>query len=296
MHRLAIGLLAVMVLAFTPFASAKETLQQRIGALLSGSQLILPEGEGPFPVVIQMHGCGGVKKLQGRWAPVARDAGWAVLILDSYAHRKINTLQAYATVCTGMRLWGRERAGDLYAAMEWVRQQNWADHDRIVAAGWSHGGWTVLDAMALAPGAEMESATRLTGLPEEPLKGLVGAFVIYPFTGPGALAPSRGVRVDVPIKALVGTADVVVGNTSVERALARMKMPTAPVEIVMMQGATHAFDEIEAQDMRVRYDPVLTEQAQQMYAGFLKKVGALKSKIGAEPSAKSATAPISPGG
>ena len=275
MHRLArrlgiVGLLAVMVMVFTPFASAKETLQQRIDALIPGSQLLLPEGEGPFPVAIQMHGCGGVKKLQGRWAPVAREAGWAVLILDSYAHRKINTLQAYATVCTGMRLWGRERAGDLYAAMEWVRQQSWADHEHIVAAGWSHGGWTVLDSMALTPGAEAESATRLTGLPPEPLKGLVGAFVIYPFTGPGALAPSRGIRVDVPIKALVGTADVVVGNVSVERALQKMRTPGAPVDITMLQGATHAFDEIEAQDMRVRYDPELTQKAQEMYAAFLK--------------------------
>jgi dienelactone hydrolase len=171
-----------------------------------------------------------------------------------------------------MRLWGRERAGDLFASMEWVRQQPWADHDRIAVAGWSHGGWTVLDGMALKPGADAESATRLTGLPQEPLKGLVGAFVVYPFTGPGAIAPSRGVRPDVPIKALVGTHDTVVGNKSVARALQRMITPRLPVDITMMEGATHAFDEEEAQDMRVRYDPELTKLAQSLYTDFLKSL------------------------
>ena len=47
--------------------------------------------------------------------------GWAVIVVDSYKHRNISRLQAYATVCTGMHLWGRERAGDLYAMMEWAR-------------------------------------------------------------------------------------------------------------------------------------------------------------------------------
>ena len=37
----------------------------------------------PFPVVIQLHGCGGPKKLQAAWAPVAREAGWAVIVVDS---------------------------------------------------------------------------------------------------------------------------------------------------------------------------------------------------------------------
>jgi dienelactone hydrolase len=277
-------LLAGFVMAFAPFAFARESLQQRIDALLPGSDLILPDGEGPFPVVVQLHGCGGKKKLQARWAKVAREAGWAVLVVDSYAHRNISTLQAYATVCTGLRLWGRERAGDLFAAMEWVRQQAWADPGRIAVAGWSHGGWTALDAMALKPGADAESSTRLTGLPEEPLKGLAGAFVVYPFTGPGSIAPSRGVRPDVPIKALVGTHDTVVGNKSVARALQRMATPRLPVDITMLEGATHAFDEEEAQDLRVRYDPELTEKAHGIYRDWLRALASAPAALTRRPA------------
>ena len=99
-------------MALAPQAFARETVQQRIDALLVGSELYMPEGEGPFPVVLQFHGCGGMKNLQARWADTARAAGWAVLVVDSYGHRRIDRFEAYATVCTGLQLWGRERAGD----------------------------------------------------------------------------------------------------------------------------------------------------------------------------------------
>lgn len=254
----------------SPFAA--ETLQQRMAALCAHVEVHKPEGEGPFPVVIQFHGCGGKKLLQGRWAPVARAAGWAVVVVDSYAHRRISQFEAYATVCTGVQLWGRERAGDLYAVLEWVRHRGWADPDRIALAGWSHGAWTVLDAMALQPGRDAEKETRLSALPVEPLAGVVGAFLLYPWQGFGALAPHRGLRIDVPVQAIVGSADNVVGGKGVARVLSSMKTPRRPIKVDLFEGATHAFDELEAQDWRVRHDPVLTERAHGMYADFLRSL------------------------
>jgi dienelactone hydrolase len=265
--------LAGMLMSLAPQALAKETVQQRIDALLVGSELYMPEGEGPFPVVLQFHGCGGMKNLQARWAETARAAGWAVLVVDSYGHRRIDRFEAYATVCTGLQLWGRERAGDLFAMLEWTRKQEWADPSRIVAAGWSHGGWTVLDAMALHPGAEAEKVTRLSGLRDEPLEGLVGAFILYPWQGFGALAPSRGLRIDVPVQAIVGTGDSVVGGRYVARTLSAMKTPRLPINVEVCEGATHAFDEIEAQDWRVKYSPELTARAHGMYTEFLSGLG-----------------------
>jgi dienelactone hydrolase len=266
----ALVLLSAILMATVPAASARETVQQRIDALLPGADLVLPEGEGPFPVVIQLHGCGGKKPFQALWAQQAKAAGWAVIVVDSYRHRNISTLQAYATVCTGVRLWGRERAGDLYAMMEWTRAQTWADPARIAVAGWSHGGWTALDAMSLRSGAEMASATRLDGIGEDPLKGLIGAFVVYPYVGPGSIAWMRGLGFDAPVKALVGTSDVIVGNKSLARTLRKMLTPKTPIDVIMLEGATHAFDEVEAKDIRVRYDPELTGRAHGMYRDWLK--------------------------
>ena len=79
-----------------------ETIDQRIEALAPSVDLFLPEGDGPHPVVIQFHGCGGKKNLQGRWAAVAQAAGWAVVVVDTYAHRRIPRPEATAPGWTGL--------------------------------------------------------------------------------------------------------------------------------------------------------------------------------------------------
>jgi dienelactone hydrolase len=249
-------------------AMARETLDERIAALMPHADIVKPEGPGPFPVVVQMHGCGGKKSFQATWAQQARAAGWAAIVLDSYGHRGISRLEAYATVCTGARLWGRERAGDLYAALAWARRQPWADGNRMVAAGWSHGGWAVLDALALTPGAEMAGATKLDGLPEEPLAGVTGAFLVYPYCGFGCVARRRGLRFDASPLAVLGSKDQIVGTDGLRATLAALPAPT-PLRIAWLEGATHAFDEPDAKDLRVRYDPVLTAHAHALYRGYL---------------------------
>lgn len=246
-----------------------ETLEQRIAALAPGLEVLRPARRGPHPVFVQFHGCGGKKKLQGEWAKMVSDHGWAAVIVDSFAHRGITSLQAYATVCTALRLWGQERAGDLFAALEWVRRQPWADASRIVVGGWSHGGWTALDAMAMQPGADIERFTRLAGVAEEPLAGVKGAFLVYPFAGPIALAPSRGLRIDAKPLAIVGGADVIVGGRGLVRRLERLKTPGDAVRIEFFPKATHAFDERETRDLRTRYDGSLTAHAHDLLRGYL---------------------------
>jgi dienelactone hydrolase len=245
-------------------AMASETLEDRIAALMPHADIVKPEGAGPFPVVVQMHGCGGKKPFQQTWAQQAREAGWAAIVLDSYAHRGISRLEAYATVCTGTRLWGRERAGDLYAALEWARRQPWADSRRMVAAGWSHGGWAVLDALALAPGEEMATATKLSSLGAEPLAGVVGAFLVYPYCGYGCVARRKGLRFDAAPLAIVGAQDAIVGTDGLRRTLEAIG-----VRVAWFDGATHAFDEPEARDLRVRYSADLTARAHGLYRDYL---------------------------
>lgn len=63
-----------------------EPVDQRIEALLRDSELYNRKARA-FPIVLQFHGCGGKKNLQARWAAVAKSAGWAVLVVDSYGHR-----------------------------------------------------------------------------------------------------------------------------------------------------------------------------------------------------------------
>src|SRR5262245_54273463 len=125
-RRIAFAIMA-LVLVGAPMPVAAETLQHRISQLEPHFTVTRPAGAGPFPVLIMLHGCGGPRPFINDMAQVAVRAGAAVINVDSYAHRHISRVAAFATVCTGARLWGRERAGDLYAALAWAREQSWAD-------------------------------------------------------------------------------------------------------------------------------------------------------------------------
>lgn len=243
---------------------------EHVQRLMMRSRVVKPDGDGPFPVALQFHGCGGNRSLQSTWAEAISQAGWAAVMVDSYAPREISYVEALTTICLGVRFWGRERAGDLFAAMAWLRAQPWADAQKVVAIGWSHGGWAILDALALAPGVETEAATKLDGLPETPLDGLVGAFLLYPYLGLGSVARETGLLYDVRPMAIVGGRDVIVGGRSLERALGRVATPGAPIQVVRFDDATHAFDDPDARDLRVRYSAELTERARLLLLDYLR--------------------------
>lgn len=251
--------LAIIALALVepwmPNAAA-ETLAHRVSQLEPHFTVSRPEGEGPFPVLVMLHGCGGPRPFLDDIARVAVDAGAAVINVDSYAHRRISRVAAFATVCTGARLQGRERAGDLYAALAWARTQSWADRNRMAAIGWSHGSWTIMDALALRSGAEMARATGLSDLPEEPLEGLAGALLVYPYTGVGTFAGRRDWRLSPKSIAIVAEHDYIVGAT--RGALERQRARGTPLEILVFENATHAFEDEHAEDPRVRYNPAAT--------------------------------------
>ncbi len=239
-----------------------ETLDQRAARLEPHFTVQRPAGEGPFPVVIMLHGCGGPRPFIQDMAKVATEAGAAAIVVDSFAHRRIGRIGAYSTVCTGARLQGRERAGDLYAAFAWARAQGWADNRRISAIGWSHGGWTIMDALALRSGAEMQRATGLAGLPDEPLDGLASAMMVYPYAGIGTYVGRRDWRIAPRAIAIVAERDTIVGDS--RAALARQIQRNSSLEVVVFETATHAFEDAEARDLRVRFDAAATAREHQM--------------------------------
>ncbi len=236
------------------------TLAERAEVLLSAAVVLRPEGDGPFPVALQMHGCGGCKPFQRTYAESLVEAGAAAVIIDSFAPRGIGTVEAYATVCTALQLRGAERAGDLFALYAWVRRQPWADPSRIVAAGWSHGGWTVMDALALRSN-DIEEATGLTDAPAEPLEGLAGAFLVYPYCGMVSLSDRRGWRFAPPTTAIVAGRDRIVGTQHPIAVMDRLNAGGAAIDVRLFPEATHSFDEPEAADLRVRFSPERAAEA-----------------------------------
>ena len=237
-------------------------MASHIDRLVPHLNVVKPAGPGPFPVVVQMHGCGGVQPMQTRYAEAASEAGVAAVIVDSLAPRDIGRREAQLTVCTGLRLRGAERAMDLLAILQWLEGEPWADTTRLGAAGWSHGAWAIMDALA-APGASIDAR----------LAALKLAVLFYPYAGPPTRTHRHGWGANRPkVFACLGGRDAVVGNAAPRRALNRLEADGLDVRILDLPEATHCFDDEHASDPRTRYRPDLAAQARGFYGAALSEV------------------------
>jgi dienelactone hydrolase len=224
-----------------------EKLTDRTARLASNFTIVKPEleafGHGPYPTAIMMHD----------YAQAAASFGVASIVVDSYTPRRINKAQASALVCAGLRLWGRERAGDVFAALDFARRQDWVDGGKLSLSGWSHGGWSVMDALALGP--EVGKHAGITDLSGDVLAGVQSVFLVYPWCGAGAQTPSRGWIKPVRAFMLLAEKDSVAGVRFPLRALAAAEKSGAKVENVVYPGATHCFDEKITFNPTFKYDP-----------------------------------------
>ena len=151
--RLLSALTSLAVLAATFAASAAPSVTpQQVEIPSNGgtlhAQLFKPDGAGPFPTVIALHGCGGLNgesdKIQPRyrdWAEQLLKDGNAVLLPDSYGSRELGP---QCRVKERRVLARRERVADIMASRQWLLQQPWVSQDRISLIGWAHGASAVL--------------------------------------------------------------------------------------------------------------------------------------------------------
>lgn len=246
--------------------------------LLEFATVTKPGGKGPFPLVIQLHGCGGPRPIQPLYGETALAEGFAVMNVDSFKPRRIAKFDAAMRVCTGMLLHGYERAADVYALYDWARRQDWVDKDRIVFAGWSHGGWTVMDALAMSDPGMGDKAGRLSkliDLPDQPLAGLAAAILIYPYAAFPSMTYSRGWGCNKPkVYAILCGKDQVVGVRHPPRALDRLERDGLTVQRLFLPDATHAFDDETPGDPRSRHHPEYFSQARTWYGRALAEIKA----------------------
>lgn len=231
---------------------------------------LYPPGAGPHPLVILFHGCGGVRRVNHAYAEAAVRAGCAAMIVDSLTPRGISYDMALAQVCTGRVLWGRERAGDLHAALDIARDDPQIDPARIALAGWSHGGWTILDALALDCDGQPPDGMKTA--PDAPFKGVKGIFLIYPYCSGPALARRKPIDPPGPVEAIFVEADSMAKEQDVIAVLEKARDDGAAVRWTTYGGVTHGFDEPDHHpDSPLRYDGEATAMAKTQFVEFLKR-------------------------
>jgi dipeptidyl aminopeptidase/acylaminoacyl peptidase len=118
------------------------------GSVVQG-WLGLPEGEGPFPTILEVHG-GPQAHETDRFHPPAQawlDRGFAFLTLNYRGSTGFD--RAYEQA-----IWGRVgelELADMVAARGWLVRQGIAPPDAIVVTGGSYGGYLTLLALGRRP-------------------------------------------------------------------------------------------------------------------------------------------------
>lgn len=242
----------------------RDSLAERWAQLKPYVQAFGPQAPDR-PGVLLFHGCGGLREHLPRYAQAAVDAGWTAFVVDSYAPRGWSRPFALSTVCTGLSFWGRERAGDVLAASWGLMEEGRLDAGRLAFAGWSHGGWAVMDLMTMP--LSRPGKAGLADPSPEPLRGLRGVFLAYPYGGFGALSRHRPWVRAPEVRGVLCLRDHVTSPRDTRRVFEAPLRAGAAVTLDEVH-ATHSYDE-GLTLLHIRNDDALATENLGRFKAFL---------------------------
>jgi len=211
----------------TPFRvkQAREKgieLKTEPGILLSG-RLSKPAGDGPFPAVVLLHGCFGLRPYQDTWATHLTKWGFVALQVDYFRPRGVEQ------TCSDLqhafvRGYGGDNVADAHGALSYLSGLEFVANDRVALMGW--GDSPVLRAMH---------------------RGGQERFFDRKFAAGIALYPPCK-RMDggdfyAPLLVLVGAKDDWRSAAPCESMAERSRVHALPVVLKVYPSAYHAFDD-----------------------------------------------------
>lgn len=242
---------AGMACASEPVSFKSSLVESANHAHYLTGRMAVPPGDGPFPAVIFMHGCGGLSRNMRSWAKRLYEWGYAVLVVDSFGPR--GTRQICDSTAQLLSYYP-VRVQDAYDARKYLSGLPHVDPGRIAIMGWSHGGGVVLRALSKSN--------------NEPFRAAVAFYPWCDFVLDG---------LNAPLLILIGEKD---DWTPAARCSQAMVSDAEPEVILKIYpGAYHCFD-YDAMDTWVRgavgmqrllSDPEATADAARTIRDFLKR-------------------------
>ena len=205
-----------------------ESASQRLisGALIPADRiqgyLAKPDGAGPFPAVIGLHGCAGMHDTtKQRMAGDLVARGYVVLLVDSYATRGIDHACTSIALATFYR-----RRPDAYGALLFLARQTFVDPHRVAAVGFSAGAWVTLSV------AETNSFELF--VPASNVRFRAAA-AFYPPCKQAVARPA------IPTLIFTGALDDWTPAADCSNKIASWGNDGPPIELVVYPGAYHGF-------------------------------------------------------
>ncbi|MFT5711486.1 MAG: dienelactone hydrolase [Halioglobus sp.] len=237
-----------------------RSFEQTRDLLLPHLRIMQPKTAGRHPAILYFHGCGGPRESRAWRAQEAVDRGFVAIIFDSYTGREIK----WERTCNGERMPGFQRAGDVFVALDIARKMPSVDPDQLFLTGYSHGAWTILEALALG-----DNLPR--GLKDSPghhLDGVRGLIAWYPYCGMAAQY-SSGLQTHIPVLMLLAQEDRITPPQPCINFANSEQEKGYPLEWYVYPGVDHGFD-LQEDWVRV-YDPEVHAQSVAAEMKFLDK-------------------------
>ena len=224
------------------FANVTPGAPQQITATL-----VRPDGDGPFPAVVQLHGCGGLEPQSYRWARWFADHGYVSIVVDSFGPRNVKGDCRSSPDEPPITA----RLDDAFGALRYLQSLPYVRGNRVAAIGWSQGG---AYSLAVINGPSLERAKK-RGV-ELPAVGFAAGIGVYP----GGCVSLVNERVVQPLLVLIGGSDDWTPAVKCAEMVTAMRSRGADASIVIYAGAYHYFD-VEGQPREVLPDVENDEKA-----------------------------------
>ena len=185
--------------------------------------LAKPNGDGPFPAVVLAPGCGGFHDQYSppvfdRYRKRLVDDGFVVVNVDFTKGHDIPTCYSDKLLITQ-----DEYSTDILNAVTDLKKNGFVDPARIHLLGWSYGGGSVLNALAVAD--------------EQPNARIKSVVAYYPYCD--AVRPWK---LPVPVLVLRGDADDIAPFGLCMQAV-QGALDNKSMRVVVYPGALHSFDQ-----------------------------------------------------
>jgi dienelactone hydrolase len=198
--------------------------------------LFRPATGGPSPAVVLMHGCGGLVNGNGRinaretdYAGRLTQAGYVVLLVDSFTPRGVRNMCSPATLRLPVL---QARPKDAYGALLFLQAKPFVRPDRVGLIGWSQGGGAVLMTIRTS------DSPRPADLPRGDFRTAIAFY-------PGSCSERQlkpGWTTKIPVLVLIGEKDVWTPLEPCRVLLDHAVTEGAPIELHTYPGAYHDFD------------------------------------------------------